>query len=54
LLVVGAGAAIVEAIAAWRGEVPLGTRLGGTAVAFGLGYLVWFSFLFHLISARID
>jgi CubicO group peptidase (beta-lactamase class C family) len=53
LLVVGAGAAIVDAIAAWRKDVALGTRLGRTAVAFGLGYLVWFCFLFHLISARI-
>jgi hypothetical protein len=54
LLVVGAGAAIVDAIAAWRKDVALGARLGRTAVAVGIGYLVWFSFLFHLISVRID
>jgi hypothetical protein len=54
LLVAGAALAMANAVSSGRDRVGLGTRLGRIAVAFGLTYLVWFSFVFHLISARID
>jgi CubicO group peptidase (beta-lactamase class C family) len=53
--IVGAGIALCNAWRTWqRARANWAARVSSVVLALALLYLVWFSFAFHLISARID
>jgi hypothetical protein len=52
--VVAAGASILGAWRAIRGPAPRWAKLGAVAVALALVDVVWFSFVFGLISRRLN
>ena len=54
LCIPAAGVAAWNAWLTWRSKRGLWAKVSRSATAISLGYLVWFSFAFHLISARID
>lgn len=52
--IAGAGIAVWNAWSTWRLRRGWAARASSLALACALLYLVWFSFAFHLISARIN